>query len=51
VFFAPYTGKKTRDKIKKGLEELDLDDVISRFSEAFEEGKKEAEKAAQEFRD
>ncbi len=40
VMFAPAAGEK--------LKELDLDEVIDRFSDAFEEGKKEAERVLKE---
>lgn len=43
LVFAPHAGDKTREMIKGKLKEMDLDDIIDRFSEAFEEGKKEAD--------
>ncbi|MDD5594273.1 MAG: YtxH domain-containing protein [Candidatus Margulisbacteria bacterium] len=44
VLFAPLSGEKSRDLIKDKLKEFDLDDVISRFSQALAEAKKEAGK-------
>jgi gas vesicle protein len=45
---APSAGEKTREKIKEKLKELELGDIIDRFSAAFEEGKKEADRAMKE---
>ena len=42
VLFAPFSGEKTRAALKDKLKEFDLDELIGRFSEAFEEAKKEA---------
>ena len=42
MLFAPFSGEKSRAAIKDKLKEFDLDDMIGRFSEAFEEAKKEA---------
>jgi len=44
VLFAPFSGDKSRALIKEKLKEFDLDDIVGRFSEAFEEAKKEAGK-------
>ena len=43
LVFAPHGGDKTREMLKGKLKEMDLDDIIDRFSDAFEEGKKEAD--------
>lgn len=43
LVFAPHAGDKTREMLKAKLKEMDLDEIIERFSEAFEEGKKEAD--------
>ena len=43
LVFAPHAGDKTREMIKGKLKEMDLDEIIDRFSDAFEEGKKEAD--------
>jgi gas vesicle protein len=48
IVFAPSAGDETREKIKEKLSELGLDDMIERFSEAFEAGKKEAERVLKE---
>ena len=42
ILFAPFSGEKSRNAIKEKLKEFDLDEVIGRFSEAFDEAKKEA---------
>ena len=44
VLFAPFSGDKSRALIKEKLKEFDLDDIVGRFSEAYEEAKKEAGK-------
>lgn len=49
VVFAPAAGEETRDKIKKKLSALELDDIVDKFSEAFEAGKVEAEKTLKEL--
>ncbi|MEA3494311.1 MAG: YtxH domain-containing protein [Candidatus Margulisiibacteriota bacterium] len=41
--FAPYAGEKTREVVKGKLREMDLDEIIDRFSEAFKKGKEEAD--------
>jgi gas vesicle protein len=46
IFFAPHTGDKTRKTLKKKLKEMDLDQIVARFTKAFESGKKEAKKLA-----
>lgn len=48
IVFAPSAGDETREKIKEKLEELGLDELLERFSEAFEAGKKEAERVLKE---
>ena len=48
VLFAPHTGDKTREMIRQKLKELEMDEVIERFLEAFEEGRKEAERHMKE---
>lgn len=49
VCFAPAAGDKVREKIKAKLKELELDDLLDRFSAAFEEGKNEAARVSQEM--
>jgi gas vesicle protein len=44
VLFAPFSGERSRNLIKEKLKDLDLDDIVGRFSEAFEEAKQEAGK-------
>lgn len=51
ILFAPLAGEQTRNKIKGKLEELDMDEILHKFSEAFEEGKKEAMKVANETKE
>jgi len=51
ILFAPHAGEKTREQLKKKLQEMDLDDVIDRFMEAFEKGKTEAKKVEKEIGD
>ena len=48
VLLAPHTGDKTREMIREKLKGLEMDEVIERFVEAFEEGKKETEKYMKE---
>lgn len=48
VMFAPAAGEKIRANLKEKLKDLDLDDIIERFSDAYEEGKKEAERVIKE---
>jgi gas vesicle protein len=48
VMFAPAAGEELRGRVKEKLKDLDLDDVIDRFAEAFDEGKKEAERVMKE---
>ena len=48
LLFAPVVGDNIRSQIRSKLKDFNLDETISRISEAFEEGKKEAEKAMQE---
>jgi gas vesicle protein len=48
ILFAPLAGERTRSKIKEKLEEFDFDDILNRFSEAFQAGKEEALKVARE---
>jgi len=48
VLFAPHTGEKTREMIREKLKRLEMDEVVDRFLEAFEEGRKEAEKHIKE---
>ena len=42
VLFAPFSGEKARAALKDKLKEFDLDDLIDRFSAAFEAAKNEA---------
>jgi len=49
LLFAPSAGEKARAEVKERLKEFHLDEIIGRFSEAFEEGKKEAEKVQKEM--
>lgn len=44
ILFAPASGDQARDLLKDKLKGLGLDDLIAKFSEALEEGKKEAGK-------
>ncbi|MFA6549245.1 MAG: YtxH domain-containing protein [Candidatus Margulisiibacteriota bacterium] len=48
VLFAPATGEKIRHKIKEKLKDFELEGVIGRLEEAFNEGVKEAEKVMKE---
>lgn len=48
VVFAPATGEKTREILREKFKELKWDELVNRFSEAFEEGKKEAESVMKE---
>ena len=48
LLFAPAAGDKIRTQIREKLKDFNLDETINRVSEAFEEGKKEAEQAMQE---
>ncbi|MFA6431686.1 MAG: YtxH domain-containing protein [Candidatus Margulisiibacteriota bacterium] len=49
ILFAPSAGEKARAEVKDRLKEFHLDEIMSRFSEAFEEGKKEAEKVQKDM--
>ena len=49
VVFAPFAGEKTRNMIMEKLKEMELDDIVERFADAFEEGKEEAAKVAREY--
>lgn len=49
VIVAPFMGEKAQETIKAKLKEFELDDLIDRFVLAFEEGKKEADRAAKEL--
>ena len=48
IFFAPLSGEKMRESIKDKLKDLELEDLLKRFSEAVEEGKKETERVISE---
>lgn len=48
ILFSPMVGEGTRKKIKDKLEEFKFDDLINRFSDAFEAGKEEADKVMNE---
>lgn len=48
IVFAPSAGDETRQKIKEKLSQLGLEELMERFSEAFEAGKKEAERVLKE---
>ena len=48
LMFAPATGEKFRLKIKEKLKDFNLDEIIDKLTLAFEEGKKEAQKAMEE---
>lgn len=48
VLFAPSAGEKLRETVREKMKDFDLDELIARFSEAVEEGKKEAERVAKE---
>lgn len=48
ILFAPAAGEKTRDFVKEKLKDLELGDILDRFSEAFEVGKEEAERVIKE---
>jgi gas vesicle protein len=48
VLFAPSAGEKTREMLKDKIKELDFGDIFDRFSEAYEEGRVEMEKAMKE---
>lgn len=49
ILLAPLTGEETRQKIKKKMEELDLDEVLKRFSEAYDAGRREMDKVKKEI--
>ena len=49
LVFAPAAGEATRAKIKEILTDLDLDNVVNRISEAFNEGIKEAQSVSEEI--
>lgn len=49
MLFAPFSGDKSRAVIKEKLKDFDLDDMIGRFSAAFEEAKKEAGRVAEDL--
>jgi gas vesicle protein len=51
VLFAPFSGDQSRAVIKEKLKDFDLDEMIGRFSEAFEEAKKEAGRVANDLDD
>jgi len=48
LMFAPFAGDRTRALVREKLKDLELDDIIDRFQEAFEEGKQEAAEVAKE---
>lgn len=48
ILFAPSAGEKSRETILEKFKELNLDDILTRFSEAFEEGKEEAQRVLKE---
>lgn len=49
VLFAPAAGENVRARLKQQLKNMDLDKIVARFGEAFEEGKKVAKKAVSEM--
>ena len=49
VLFAPFSGEQVRSVLKEKLKEFDLDEMIGRFSEAFDEAKKEAGRVAEDL--
>ena len=49
VLFAPFSGEQARSVLKEKLKEFDLDEMIGRFSEAFDEAKKEAGRVAEDL--
>jgi len=49
ILLAPLTGEETRQKIKEKMEELDLDEVLKRFSEAYDAGRREMDKVKKEI--
>jgi len=48
ILFAPQAGEKSRKALKEILNELGLEGVVERFSEAFEAGKEEIERTMKE---
>lgn len=48
MLFAPSTGNETRERVQSKAKELGFDGMLDRLSEAFEEGKKEAQKVLEE---
>jgi gas vesicle protein len=49
VLFAPFSGEKARAVLKEKLKDFDLDEMIGRFSEAFDEAKNEAARVAEDL--
>lgn len=48
VLLAPLAGEETRKKLKAKIEELDLEGIGNKLSQAFEEGRREMEKTIKE---
>lgn len=48
ILFAPAAGEQVREKLKEKLKEFNFGEIIDRFSEAFEAGKEEMQKAIKE---
>ena len=51
LLFAPATGDAIREKLKQKFKDLELNEVIDKFIEAFDEGKEEANRVAGELED
>jgi gas vesicle protein len=49
VLFAPFSGDQARAALKDKLKEFDLDEMIGRFSDAFDEAKKEAGRVTEDL--
>ena len=48
VLLAPLAGEETRNKLRAKLDELDLEGLGKKLSQAFEEGRHEMEKTVKE---
>jgi len=48
VLLAPLAGEETRKKLKAKIEELDLEGIGKKLSQAFEEGRQEMDKTMKE---
>ncbi|NQT29260.1 MAG: YtxH domain-containing protein [Candidatus Saganbacteria bacterium] len=51
ILFAPSAGEKLRIKIRGILKEMDLEEILNQFGEAFDEGLQETERVQNEIKE